>query len=146
VSRALVLVLLCSATGCNADDCNSLAGSGPFGAFLVGGSGPYEAHLICDTLPSSAPIQPQALMAKDGLCAPEAGDDACVGCAKAWCCVPVVTCAGERACSCLVACRTSGETLTSCTEPAACGDSDPAYDAAVACVVERCATQCPRFQ
>jgi hypothetical protein len=93
--------------------------------------------------------QPQAIASTpgEGSCAPHAGDGACTACIRAACCAEMSACLNESRCACLATCRAGGESAESCASAEACDVApDARYAAALGCIAERCATECPELR
>jgi hypothetical protein len=80
-------------------------------------------------------------------CAPHAGDGACAACIKTSCCAEVSACLDEARCAFLATCRAGGESAESCASAETCDVApDARYAAALGCIAERCATECPELR
>lgn len=71
-----------------------------------------------------------------------AGDDACVTCAKAFCCAAYQACATDTNCACLVGCIAQGNAVDACTSTDNCGAASSASLTTSACLAAACPDQC----
>jgi hypothetical protein len=84
-------------------------------------------------------LEPAALTSTEGACDGNPGNDPCVACVSASCCMETVACLSESTCTCLLARRTPG---ISWPESVKCSAPDEAYAAALACLTAHCEQEC----
>jgi hypothetical protein len=75
-------------------------------------------------------------------CDVTATDDACVTCAKTYCCGDYQACFQDTNCSCLVGCLYQGGTTAACTSADACGPLSEVSTSTSLCLTSACPVQC----
>lgn len=69
-------------------------------------------------------------------------DNACVVCAKDFCCDLYQACAGDAVCLCWVGCKYAGNADAVCAQPDNCGPLDGVSASAAACLDAHCPSAC----